>query len=72
MNNKLDSNNDDYAFLKLRNFTKNLIELRKTRNQLSMRTYDKLEHRFICNFVFREQPKATVNSQKTELINDTR
>ena len=70
MINKLHSNDYDYAFLNLRNFKENLIELRKPRNQLSMRTYDKLKDRFISYLVFRGQPKAIVNSQKLELINE--
>ena len=62
----------NYMFLKLRNFTKNLVELRKPRNQLSMRTCVKLKHRFISYQPFRGEPKAIVKAEKWELINEQR
>tara|TARA_Y100001963_G_scaffold138563_1_gene203502 strand:+ start:1100 stop:1378 length:279 start_codon:yes stop_codon:yes gene_type:complete len=61
----------DSTFLKLRNFTKTCSELRIMRKQLSMRTCVEIEHSFIYFLTYREQPKATVKSQKIELNYDT-
>ena len=61
----------DSMFLKLRNFTKNLTELRIMRKQLSVRTCVEIEHSFIYFLTFGEQPKATDKIQKIELNYDT-